>query len=418
LEENKTYDAMLGDLTDAAGVSHGAGDPALTSFGASVTPNLHALARTFALAANTYADSEESDAGHQFAAGGIATEYTEKTLLVKDGRRPLVNKNEDPEDYPRAGYIFNAIARRGGSFRDYGELVRLSGYDEGSNPDLRLDDPAYAGPDDENAATLGLGGLYSLNVPALAVLGGHIDTHYPGWNLRIRDVRRAKEFMRDYGALLTSGKVPSFTYIWLPNDHGGHGPGIPPIAEEVADGDRALGLIVDYLSHLPTWPATAIFIAPDDAQSSRDHIHQHRTYAVVVSPFARRGYVSNVHTSTVSILKTEEELLGLPPLSLGDLLASDMSDLFTQRGDLTPFGAIAVPRQTASKEGERIAALLERTDQSGPDADASRSAKIVALSREADKLARGPRSSRCAAAQRKLYAAALHVLGEVRHGDR
>ncbi len=97
LEENKTYDSMLGDLTDAQGQPYGAGDPALISFGASVTPNLHALAREFGLATNFYADAEESDAGHQFIAGGIATAYSEKTLLVKGGRSPLVNKNEIPK---------------------------------------------------------------------------------------------------------------------------------------------------------------------------------------------------------------------------------------------------------------------------------------------------------------------------------
>lgn len=414
LEENKTYDAMLGDLHDAMGRPHGAGDPAFTAFGERVTPNLHALARTFGLAANTYADAEESDAGHQFAAGGVATQYTEKTLLVKDGRRPLINKNEDPEDYPRAGYIFNSLAVAGKSFRDYGELVRLSGYDEGTNTDPKADDPLFVGPDDDNAPTQGLGGLYSLDVPALAVLGGHIDLNYPGWNLRIRDVRRAKEFVRDYSAYVKSGNVPSFTYIWLPNDHGGHGRNVPPLPEEVADGDRALGLIVEYLSHLPTWETTAIFIAPDDAQSSRDHVHQHRDYAVVVSPFAKRGYVSNIHTSTASILKTEEELLGLPALSLGDLLASDMADFFSERGNFTTFAAIPVPRQSASREGNRIAALLDRTNQSGPDADASRSSKIIALSRQADDFASRPRASAYSATQNRLYAAALRVLSEVR----
>ncbi len=220
--------------------------------------------------------------------------------------------------------------------------------------------------------------------------------------------------MRDYGAYAKSGSVPSFTYIWLPNDHGGHGLNIPPLPEEVADGDRALGLIVDYLSHLPTWQTTAIFIAPDDAQSSRDHVHQHRTYAVVVSPFVKRGYVSNIHTSTVSILKTEEELLGLPALSLGDLLASDMADFFTQRPNFAGFTAIPVPRQRASTEGDRIATLLERTDQSGPDADASRSSKIIALSREADHLARRPQVASYSVAQSRLYSAALRVLTEVR----
>jgi DNA-binding beta-propeller fold protein YncE len=412
LEENKTYDAMLGDLTDAQGRPYGDGDPSLVSFGAGITPNLHALARDFALAANFYADSEESDAGHQFAAAGITTAYSEKTLLVKSGRSPLVNKNEDPEDYPRSGYIFNNAARAGLSYRDYGDLIRLSGYDEGKAKNALDDDPNFVSMSDQSAPTSGLGGKYSLDVPALAALGGHIDTNYPGWNLRIRDVRRAREFIRDYTVLERQNAVPDFTYIWLPSDHGGFGADIPPLPEEVADGDRALGMIVDFLTHQPTWGSTAIFITPDDAQSSRDHVSEHRTYAIVVSPYARRRYTGRTHLSTVSILKTEEELLGLPPLSLGDLLAADMSAFFQPAVNGASFNAIPVPTQTASVEGARIAALLQYTDQSGPDADVGRSARLVDLSRQADALA-ARRAAMTAhlytSAQRALYQSALRV---------
>ena len=413
LQENKTYDSMLGDLTDANGRPYGPGDPNLVAFGESVTPNLHELARTFGLTGNFFADAEESDAGHQFAAGGITTVYSEKTLLAKGGRAPLVNKNEDPEDYPRAGYIFNNLARHRMTFRDYGDFMRVAGYDEGRAPDPKTDDPAFVNMADRQAPTKGLGGKYSLDVPALGILGGHTDLNYPGWNLRIRDERRAREFIRDYGALVSAGKTPQFTYIWLPDDHGGAGKDIPPLPEEVADGDRALGMIVEYLTHLPTWRSTAIFITPDDAQSTRDHVNEHRSYAIVVSPYARRRHVGMVHLSTVSVLKTEEELLGLPALSLGDLLATDMSDFFTTRPNLEPFRARPVATQTASAAGARIAALLERTDQSQPDADVVRSARLIDLSRRADKLAlrRGataPGTYR--EAQRELLAAAQRLV--------
>lgn len=413
LEENKTYDSMLGDLRDAQGQPYGKGDPSLVSFGESITPNLHALARQYALATNLYADSEESDAGHQFASAGITTAYSEKTLLSKSGRTPLVNKNEDPEDYPRSGYIFNAAQRSGLSYRDYGDLIRVSGYDEGGAQNPKDDDPNFVSMQDDGAPTNGLGGLYSLDVPSLAALRDHIDLNYPGWNLRIRDVRRAREFIRDYSQLEAQNAVPDFTYIWLPADHGGFGADIPPLPEEVADGDRALGMIVDYLTHQPTWNSTAIFITPDDAQSSRDHINEHRTYAVVVSPYVKHRYLGDEHLSTVSILKTEEELLGLPPLSLGDLLATDMASFFSPNADLTPYTALPVATQTASVEGKRIAVLLARTDQSGPDADVERSARIIDLSRRADALA----ARRATMApkvydrkQRALYEAALQAL--------
>ena len=410
LQENKTYDAMLGDLADAQGRPYGPGDPKYVSFGANVTPNLHELARTFALAGNTFADAEESDAGHQFFAGGIATAYTEKTLLVKNGRRPLANKNEDPEDYPRAGYIFNNLARHGITFRDYGDFVRVSGFDEGHANNPRVDDPNFAGIADGQAPTSGLGGLFALDVPAPLVLAGHVDENYPGWNLRVRDERRAREFIRDFDTLAKANAIPKYIYIWLPADHGGSGADIPPLPEEVADGDRALGMIVDHLTHAPTWRDTAIFVTPDDAQSSRDHIEEYRTYAVVISPYARHHYISMHHTSTVSILKTTEELLGVPALALGDLLASDLADFFTTTPSFAPFTMLPVATQTASAEGVRIAALLAQTDQSGPDADSARAARLIDLSRQADALALRRFSlpgGRYAALQDHLYAEAL-----------
>ena len=413
LEENKTYDSMLGDLSDVRGRPYGPGDPALVSFDASVTPNLHALAGRFALAGNFYADSEESDAGHQFVAGGIASLFTEKTLLVKKGRRPLVNKNEDAEDYPRAGYIFNSLAERRKTYRDYGDLVRVSGYDEGEARDPKTDDPNFVDQSDTAAPTRGLGGLYSLDAAAPPTLADHIDLNYPGWNLRIRDVRRAAEFIRDFDPLVKANAMPTFTYVWLPADHGGFGPNIPPLPEEVADGDRALGRIVDYLTHIPQWRSTAIFIEPDDAQSTRDHIDEHRSYAVVVSPYAKRHYIGGAHLSTVSVLKTEEELLGLPALSLGDALATDLADFFSPTADLVPYVHVDAPTQTASLEGNRIAALLRRTDQSGPDADSDRTARLVELSRVADLLAaqrrRLPRTT-YGRDQRELYNRACAVV--------
>jgi hypothetical protein len=194
--------------------------------------------------------------------------------------------------------------------------------------------------------------------------------------------------MRDYGALVAQGRQPRFTYIWLPADHTGAGPGIPPIPEEVADGDRALGEIVHYLSTLPSWRHTVLFVLPDDAQSSRDHVDEYRSYTIVAGPFAKPHYLGGHHVSTVSVLKTTEQLLHLgTPLALGDLLATDMSDFFTAHGDAAPYEAIAVPKQTASAEGNRIAALLARTDQSAADADTARGGRIVDLSRQADELA-------------------------------
>ena len=171
--------------------------------------------------------------------------------------------------------------------------------------------------------------------------------------------------------------MPDFTYIWLPADHGGAGPGIPPLPEEVADGDRALGTIVDFLSHQPTWNPTAIFITPDDAQSSRDHVSEHRTYAVVVSPYAKRRYHGRRALSTVSILKTEEELLGLAAAFARAICSRPTCRAFFT-GTARSWHLYRDSGSDANGEHRRAGVLLPcsgETDQSGPDADVERSAR-------------------------------------------
>ena len=344
LEASKTYDAVLGDLTDAGGAPYGPGDPSYIAYDASVTPNLHALARRYALAGNFFSDATAPGVGLQYALGGIASSYTEGFSRVERGR--FGGSDQDPEDYPRAGYIWNALALRAKSYRDYGALLGVSGYDRGEAPDPRTDDPQYAGGDDQIAPTQGLGGLYGFDVPAPLVLLGHVDPNYPGWNLRIRDVRRAQEFIRDFDPLVKTDRMPAFTCVWLPGDFALAAKHLPPPAEQVADGDRALGRIIAYLSRIPQWASTAIFVMPDDARTTRDHIDVDRSYAIVISPFARRGYIGLTHLSTVSALKTTEELLGLPALSLGDALATDMNDFFTPLADPSPYTQIEAPPQS------------------------------------------------------------------------
>lgn len=310
VDEGKSYDAALGDLTAANGLPHGAGAPSLARFGQSVTPNLHALARRYGLATNLYADARESGAGHAFATAGIVTAYSTKIAFTPGS---LDVAGEDPEDYPRTGSIFANLARHGTTYRDYGDLIDLAGY---------ADDPL---------ARSGLGGTYAFDVPAPAALAAHLDINYPGWNPRITNVRRATEFIRDFGALVAAHHAPAYTHLWLPDG------GSPAAA---ADGDQALGMIVQYLSHSPLWRSTAIFITPASTAETPDHLNPRRTYAVVVSPWAKRQYVGHRHLSTVSVLKTSEEILGLPPLSLGDLLASDMADFFTASPDFSFFTAL------------------------------------------------------------------------------
>ena len=296
------YDAMLGDLKNAAGALHGNGDPALDVYSDTQTPNLHALARTYALANNFYAADAEPNVAKESALASEATLYQQLVDLdnVSGARR---DAGDDPEDYPRDGFMFNALQRAGLTYRDYGGMLRLSGLQ---------------------------GTSYHLDVPALAALSGNVDLDYAGANGKVSDEARADEFVRDMGALVATDRMPNFTYVWIPPEGG---------AGAVADADRALGAIVEFLSHTPHWSSTAVFVAPDYVASSRDHVNSLRSYALVVSPLAKAGYVGAQHLNAAGIVKTEEEIFGLQPLSLDDLLTSDMAAFFTQAPSPQPYEA-------------------------------------------------------------------------------
>ncbi len=429
LRENKTYDSYFGaDATLNARVgSNGPGNPAFARWNPYI-PNTKALAEQFNVGDNVYADSEESNAGHFFALAGTSTDYQQRTLLQRFNR-PLLNiKNEDPEDYPLAGFIFNNALRNGVSYRDYGDLIRVSGYDDGQNPNPCADDLGYPNCTPQTyaysnttASTTGFGGLYAGDTPALAALGGHIDPNYPGWSLRISDQRRVKEFLRnvsrngDGTGGIDPAKVPQFTFIWLPDDHTGSlAPAASNPSFEVSDNDAALGQLVDAVSHSAIWPNTAMFVTTDDGQGESDHVTPHRIYTTVVSPYAKRGVTVHRLSSTVSLPKTIEELLGLPAMNLGDLLANDLSDYFTTTPNNTPYTAIqqaTVP--AAAAETMRIAALTGYLNHSGPDQDTTRLGMLNTLFFQSEALAQKKPHMKHHAyrlAQRALYHQALAVL--------
>lgn len=295
------YDAVLGDLKDASGAAHGNGDPTLNLYSETQTPNLHALARTYAVADNFYAADAEPNVAKEYALASEATLYQQLANL--DGSSARHDAGDDPEDYPRDGFIFNALQRAGMTYRDYGGMLRLSGFE---------------------------GALYHFDVPALAALSGNVDLDYPGANGKVSDEARADEFVRDMGALVAADRMPSYTYVLIPPESG---------AGAAADQDRALGAIVSFLSHTPHWSSTAVFIASDYVASSQDHVNPLRGYALVVSPLAKPGYVGAQHLSAAGILKTEEEIFGLEPLGLDDLLASDFAEFFTQAPSPQPYEA-------------------------------------------------------------------------------
>jgi hypothetical protein len=105
----------------------------------------------------------------------------------------------------------------------------------------------------------------------------------------------------------------------------------------VADNDLALGRLVEAITKSKFWKDTAIFVVEDDAQNGSDHVDAHRTVALVISPFAKRGHVDSTLYSTSSMLRTMELILGLRPMSQFDAAARPMYNSFQSQADSRPY---------------------------------------------------------------------------------
>lgn len=306
VKENRTYDQVFGDLPE------GNGDAELCIFPERVTPNHHALAREFVLLDNFYVESEVSADGHEWSMAAYATDFVEKSwpLVYRHGSGKLKYPSEGstPIAFPSSGYIWDRCREADVSYRSYGEFI-----DNGPKPG----DPGKA------------------TVPALE---GHFDPNYRGYDLDYADVKRAARFIEELKRFEQEGEMPQFIVLRLPNDHTyGQRRGKPSPAAMVADNDLALGQLVEAVSKSKFWPETAIFVVEDDAQNGSDHVDAHRTVALAISPYCRRGSVDSSMYSTSSMLRTMELILGLEPMSQFDAAALPMYASFQAEPDLAPY---------------------------------------------------------------------------------
>ena len=352
IKENRTFDEVFGDLHPAS--ANFAGDASLARWGENarvkekdeptldgvhVTPNHHALARRFAISDNYYEDSDVSVDGHHWLVGNYPNEVLESSWPAAyggefdfrpdndaPGRVEIGSSHPFPETYLEAGSLWEHLVRGHVTFRSYGEGLEVAG---------EAEDGGFE-PTGVREAT---------NMPMPEVLFENTSRDYATFNTNIPDQYRFRQFEREFEIRYASGKepLPQFICIWLPNDHTDKPrpeDGYAYRASYVADNDLALGKLVQLFSHSPFWKDMAIFVTEDDAQDGRDHIDAHRSLMMAISPYAARGRVSHVHTSTVSIIKTFDLIFGLPWLNQYDAAAADLSDLFTTQPDFTPYDAL------------------------------------------------------------------------------
>ncbi len=308
IKENRTYDQVFGDLT------RGNGDPALVMFGRDVTPNHHKLAEEFVLLDNLYCNGHVSADGHPWSTMAYNTDFIARNwALTYSGRSGIQDDDDGDLSNAPSGYLWDACARAGLSYRSYGEYGRRVSQPDGS---FKID-----------GAVPGLLGHMCPSFGAPRRTGG-----------RVRDTENAETFIREFTNFEKNDSLPRFMVMSQGEDHTtGTRPGTYTPRACVASNDLALGWIVDAVSRSKYWPETAIFVIEDDAQNGPDHVDAHRTVGLVISPYTKRKHLDSSQYSTVSMIRTIELILGLPPLSQFDAAARPMFASFTSKPDLTPY---------------------------------------------------------------------------------
>jgi DNA-binding beta-propeller fold protein YncE len=341
IKENRTYDQVFGDL------KQGNGDPALCLFPEKVTPNHHKLVREFVLLDNFYCEGEVSADGHEWSMGAYATDFVEKVwpLVYRPSpHRKIQYPAEGTYDSvarPAGGYIWDRCAEAGVSYRSYGEWIH-----NGKTPK----DPAKA---------------------SVKALEGHFDPWFRGFDMDYPDQKRADRFIEEWKRFEREGDLSRLIILRLPNDHtAGTKVGVPTPTAYLADNDLALGRVVEAVSQSKFWKETAIFVVEDDAQNGPDHVDAHRTVALVISPYVRRGHVDSSLYSTTSMLRTMELILGLKPMSQFDAAARPMYGSFQAMADTRLFQHV-VPEVDLNEKNQATAwgaKLSERFDFTKEDA--------------------------------------------------
>ncbi|MFN8111214.1 MAG: bifunctional YncE family protein/alkaline phosphatase family protein [Thermoleophilia bacterium] len=320
VNENRTYDQVLGDL------GKGNGAPSLTIFPRSVTPNHHRLAEQYVTLDNIFAAGEVSNDGWEWSTGANANMLDQQTWPTNYGGRGYFYTGEggSPAAAPgysaSSSYIWQALDQKGISYRNYG--------------------------------------FWATDVPPVKVynaptLDAHTNHDYAGFNMAIPDQSRFAVWLKDFKQAEASGSLPTMTFLKFPRDHtDGTTPGAETPSAMVADSDYALGRLVDTVSHSRFWKDTAIFVIEDDAQDGPDHVDAHRVLAHVVSPYTRTGKVDSTFYSSVSMLRTMELIVGVSPLTQFDAAATPMFASFTDTPDATPYTAAKPDQPLEQKNPE------------------------------------------------------------------
>ncbi len=355
VKENRSYDQVLGDL------EKGNGDPRLNLFPDALAPNHHEMARSFVTLDNFYDSAEVSGNGWNWSTAARATDFVERTITMNYARRGLgydvegVNRGinvgaagtdrihgkvedadnelpgngdvaapDGPGDETGAGYLWDSALRAKLTVRNYGFFSNLAHYFSTTNggPAVPLlHDPAATG--------------VRVAFPTNPRLQEITDPYFRSFDMRFADYWRFKEWEREFDEYVKRDNLPNLELLRLPHDHFGNfsdaQDGVNTVETMMADNDYALGLILEKVAHSKYAGDTLVFVLEDDAQNGADHVDAHRSIAYVAGPYVKHKAVISQYYTTVSMLRTIEDVLGIAPLGLNDAFQPPMAEVFSRQ---------------------------------------------------------------------------------------
>ena len=323
IKENRTYDQVLGDM------KQGDGDPGLCIYGSEITPNTHKLSEEFMLLDNFHVSGKCSAEGHQWTDASIVTDYIEKNMRA--WFRSYAHVQNDALVYAPTGFLWDNATSHDKSVRIYGE-ASVPVLDN----KLKWADIYKKYKNGEK--------IEFTNYTTIEPVKKILSQTYPSYgNHEFSDVMRADAFIKELNdyETMTGDQLPELMVVALPNDHtAGIRPGSPTPRAMVADNDLALGQIVEAFSKSRFWENTVIFVVEDDSQGGWDHVSAYRTVALVISPYSRLRNTNHTYYTQPSMVRTIEQILGLPPMNIQDAIANPMTDCFGSKPDKTPYQAL------------------------------------------------------------------------------
>jgi phospholipase C len=163
--------------------------------------------------------------------------------------------------------------------------------------------------------------------------------------------------LSQYYTDLRAGTLPSVAYI-IPSGASEHPPQNP------ATGERFVKTLIQELMRSSVWSSSAFMLLYDDWGGWYDHVappavdqygYGPRVPALLVSPYARKGFIDSTELDFTSVLKFIEENWSLKPLAARDAKANNF---------LTAFDFTQAPRQAEFLSLERASKAPVKNDPS------------------------------------------------------